>query len=99
MRLLEVAEHRIVEDDIAVAGYIARVVAGRLASREVDQPSGIAHRQRPQQQLVEHGVNRGVRSDAERERQDGNERNERRLEERPERELEVSHGASSLRYS
>ena len=90
---LEVPEHRVAEHGVAVAGLVARLRAGlRAGRREVDQPRGLLHRQRPQEELVEQREDGRVGPDPERQRDDGDDRDERALEERPERELEVQHG-------
>ena len=41
--------------------------------KQLDQPAGLAKRQRPQQHAIDDGKNGGVGADAERERQDGDE--------------------------
>ena len=92
LRLLEIAEHRVAENGIAVASHVALRLPGLGAGGgEVDQPMGLLHRQGAQQHLVEQRENSGVRADAERQRQDGDQRDERRLEQRSEREFQVGH--------
>ena len=63
-----------------------------VAVPDEDQPVGVRIRQRPEQRLVEQAEDRGVGADAQRERQDGDEREDRLLAERPEGEAEVLHG-------
>ena len=93
LHALEVAKHRVAEDFVAVARLIARMRA-RLGTgrRKVDQPIRLGHRQRLEEDLVETGKDRGVRADAERQRHNRDDRDERGLEERPEGELRVDHG-------
>ena len=92
LHAFKVPEHRIAEDDIAVAGLVARLRTGLGAWRgEVDQPGGLLNRQRSKDELVEQRKDRRIRSDSQRQRHDGDDRHKRALEERPERELEVQH--------
>ena len=95
-RLLEVPVHRIAEDVVAIAfcaREAARVGSGLRGRRqEVHEPSRIGNRQRPQEHLIEQRKDRGVCADPERQRGDGDDGDERRLEERPQSELEIGHG-------
>ena len=91
--LFEVAEHRIAQHLVAVAGLIARVRAGLRPGRsEIDEARRVGDRQRPAKHLIEEREDRRVRANAECERQHGDDRHEWRLEQRPERELEILHG-------
>ncbi len=92
VRLLQVAEHRVAEDLVAVARLVARLGAGLRPRRpQVDEPIGILHRQLLEQDLVEQREDGGVRPDPERERQHGHGGDERRLGERARGELQVGH--------
>ena len=63
----------------------------RPGRREVDEPLRLRHRQRLEQHLVEQRIDRRVRADAERERQDRDDRDERRFEQRSKRQLQIPH--------
>jgi hypothetical protein len=52
---------------------------------------GIAHGQRSQEQFIEHRKDRGIRANAERQRQHRDRRDERRLEQHAGGERDVSH--------
>src|SRR5262249_21402896 len=90
---LEVAEHPVAEDAVAVPGEPAlmRPRAHGVAA-EVHELLRPRHRERREEHLVEERKDRRIGADAERERQYGNDRDERRLEERPESQLEIPHG-------
>src|SRR5579872_6979215 len=89
---LEVAEHAVAEHHVAVAGLSAlmRPWTWRIAA-EVDEPLRVAHWERREEQLVEQRVDRRIGADPERQRQDGDDRYERRFEERSNGELDVAH--------
>ena len=97
--LLQIAEHGVAEDRVAVARLAARL-RSRLGPgrREIDQPAGLRHRHRLEQHLVETGENGRVGANPERERDDRDRRHERRLEQHAEGELhageaqQVAHG-------
>jgi hypothetical protein len=72
-----------------------RVLAGAVR-RERDQRAGIANRKRFQQQAVEDGKDGGASADAERQRQDGRNRQQRARPEGPNRIAEVMHGAATV---
>jgi hypothetical protein len=77
---LEIPEHRVAEHFVAVAGVVARVAAVLRSGRlEVGQPRGIGHRERLEQQLVEERKDGGVRADAQRQRKDRDDGDERVL--------------------
>lgn len=87
---LQIAEHRIAEHLLAVAGLVA-AVASRLGARraEVHQHVWIGDRQRTQQHLVEDGVDGGIGTDFEGQCQHGHQRERRALEEETRREADV----------
>ncbi|HEY7284130.1 MAG TPA: hypothetical protein VH497_01715 [Vicinamibacterales bacterium] len=88
----EVAEHRITEHPVAVALLAARIRPGLRPRRpDVHEPVRFRHRQRTEQDLIEEREDGRVRADAERQRHDGHRRHERRLEQGPDRELDVRH--------
>ena len=92
LRPFEVAKHRVAEDLVAAARLAARLRAGlRPGRRQVHQLFGVRHRQRPQQHLVEQRENRRIRANSERQRQDRDQGDERRLEQGAERQLEIGH--------
>jgi hypothetical protein len=90
---LEVAEHGVTEDRLAIAGLSARL-RSRLGpgSSEVHQLTWLPNGQRPQERLLEERENGGIGADSQRERDDRNQGHERRLGEPPEGELQVVHG-------
>ncbi len=92
LALLEIPEHRVAEDHVAVAGLAAGLRA-RLGAggRKIHQLIGFGHRQRLEQHLVDQREDRGVGPDAEGQREDRDRRHERRLEQGPEGERQVSH--------
>jgi hypothetical protein len=54
LHVLQIAEHRVAEDRVAITGLAARLRSGlRAGSGEVDETGRIGHRQLPQQQLIE----------------------------------------------
>ena len=66
--LLEVAEHRIAEHDLAVAGLTTLMAArSRTRRSEIDEAMRFGHRHRCDEHLIERRVDRGVRTDPERE--------------------------------
>ena len=92
---LEVPEHRVAEDFVAVPGLATPLRAGLWArSREVDELVRLRHREGAQQDLVEQREDGGVGADAERERDDRDAGDERGLEEGAEGEREVSHAGA-----
>ena len=95
LHALEVAEHRIAQHDVTVARLVAGLAAWlRAGRRQVHQPIGFLHRQRPQDELVELRKDGRVGAYAEPERDDGHDRDEGAFEEAPKRELEVRHVVS-----
>src|SRR5262249_3593977 len=86
-------EHRIAEHFVAATGLTIRLRARvRTRRAEIHETARIAHAgDGPQQELVEQRKDGGVRADAERKRQDGNDCHEGRLEQRAESELEIRH--------
>ena len=66
-----------------ISGYMFQTNTSRSAS---------GYGQRPQQHLVEQAEDRGVRADAQRQRQDGDEGEQRLLAQGPERVADVMHG-------
>ncbi len=88
----QVQEHRVGKDGIAVARVVARVRAVLDAGRpEIDQRLRRLDRQRAQENLVEQRKNRGVRADAEPQREHRHRRDKRRLAQHPEGERELAH--------
>ena len=86
----EVAEHRIAEYEVAVAGHAAaRRARLRPWRLEIDQPLRFGHRQRLHQDLMKQRKQRGRRADAEREHHDNHDRQGRTPPQRPEREPDV----------
>jgi hypothetical protein len=92
VRLLQIAEHQVAEDMLAVAGLVARV-GSRFGTRgrEIHELLRGRHRERPQQHLVEQREDRGVCADAQRERQDRHGGDKRCLEQPPDGQLQVGH--------
>ena len=89
----EVAEHRVAEDIVAVAGLIARVRAGLgTGRREVHQLVGSGTVSDSRSIWLKQREDRRIGADAERQRHDRDDRDKRGLEERPEGELRVDHG-------
>ena len=64
----------------------------RIHVPDEDQPFGVRIRERAQQHLVEQAENGGVCADAQRQRQDGDEGEQRLLAQGPERVADVMHG-------
>ena len=94
---LQVAEHRVAERLVAGARVVA--VAGsrlRAGGREVDQPVRVGHRQRAQHELAVQGEDRGVRADAEGQRQDRDAGDDRGLEQHAQRQPDVGHDVPRL---
>src|SRR5205823_13944894 len=92
---LEVPKHRVAEHHVAVSRLAARLRTGLGAGRcEVDEPGRIWHWERAQQDLVEQREHSGVGADPERERNDRDAGDERRLEEGAEGQRDVSHPGS-----
>ena len=92
---LQVAEHRVAEHLVAFAGPVAEVRAGLRPRRfQVDQALRLDDRQRTQQQLAIEGEDRRVGPDAERQRQNRDARDDRRLDEHAHRQPDV--GQQSL---
>ena len=90
--LLQVAEHGIDEDHIAVARAAAALEAGlRVGRAQVHEFRRIGNRERLQQHLMEHRKNSSGRANAERERDDGDGRDEGSSEKRADGELETAH--------
>ena len=95
LRPLEIPEHRVAEDLVAVSRLATPLRAGLgTRGREVDEPVWLQHRERTQQDLVEQREDGGVRADAERERNDRDAGDERRLEDCAEGQGDVSHPGS-----
>ena len=92
LHAFKVPEHRIAEDDIAVARLIARL-RPRLGARrrEIDQPGGGLNRERSKDELVEQRKDCRIRADSQGQRHDRDDRHKRALEECPDREFEVQH--------
>ena len=92
LHLLQVAEHRVAEDGIAVPGLPARLRSRlRPRRRQVDELRRPRHVQRLEQHLVEAREDRRIGADPERQRHDGDDRDKRGLEQGPEGELEAAH--------
>ena len=92
LHLLEIAEHRVAEDLVALARLVARVASGLgPRRREVHQLVGRLDRQRPQQHLVEQREDGGRRPDPERQRDDGDHGDKGCPEQRAEGEFQVTH--------
>ena len=88
--LLEIAEHRVAEHRFTVPGLAAGIgTLPRSGRRQVDQLTRPLHRERTQQCLIEQREDRGVRADAKGKREDGDDRDERRLEETADGKLQV----------
>jgi hypothetical protein len=89
---LEVAVHRIAEDQVAVARLVARLRARLRSGRaEVDEPLRLGHGEGAEKHLVEEREDRRVRADAERQGEHGDGGDEGGLEQRTQRELQVPH--------
>ena len=77
VRALQVAEHRIAEHFLAVPRHVAGGLAVVRSRRgELDEPVGMRHRQRLEEHLVEERIDRRIRADAERQREDSDDRYE-----------------------
>ena len=74
LRPLEVTEHRVAPDDpVPTPRLVAGVVSlDRPGEIQVDQLVRSGHRKRPEQDLLEERVDRCIRADAQRERENGN---------------------------
>ena len=80
---LEVPDHRVAEDRLAVAGLAARLRAGLRSGRtQVDQPPGFGHWQGAQEHLVEEREDGGIRPDPQGEGDDGDHGDQGRAEQR-----------------
>ena len=89
---LEVAEHGIAEHVVTAAGVAARCRTLFGAGRaEVDEANRLRNGQRPEEHLVEQREDRGVRADAQRQRDDRDERDKRGPEEGAAGKLQVDH--------
>src|SRR5262249_666288 len=95
--VFQIAEHRVAEDDFAVARLIARSAA-RLGSgsRQIDQPAGITDWQGTEKDLVEDGEDGDVRADSKGERRERHCADKRGLEEGSERKGEIEHPCFAL---
>src|SRR5437867_5614453 len=89
---LEIAEHRIAEDELAAPRLTARLRARLRPGRgEIDEPLRLPHWKRPEKQLIEQREDRRVGADPERQRHDRDDGDERCLEQRAKSELQVGH--------
>ena len=94
---LQVAEHRVAERLVARTRVVSAAGARlRSGGREVDQSVGVGHRQRAQQELAVQREDRGVRSDAEGQRQDRDAGDHRSLEHHAQRQSDVGHDLPRL---
>ena len=84
-RVLDRRRLRLAVDVVGNRHARLRQAHQRIGVPDEHQPVGVRVRQRPQQHLVEQAENRGVGADAERQRQDGDQREDRLLAERTER--------------
>src|SRR5436309_323291 len=92
---LEVPEHRVAEHHVAVSRLPARLRTGfETRGREVDEPVRVGHRERAKEDLVEEREDGGIGADAERERNDRDAGDERRLEVCAEGQRDMSHPGS-----
>jgi len=93
LQALEVAEHRVAEHLLAVAGLLARRGAGLGPGRaQVHQLAGRRHRQGPQQHLVEQREDGRIGANTQGQRQDGHEAQKGGLGQVSERQTQISHG-------
>ena len=89
---LQVTEHRVAEHLVAAALARATVRAGlRSRGLEIHEALGLDDRQRAQQELAVQREDRGVRPDAEGQRQDRHARDHRGLDEHAQRQSDVGH--------
>ena len=89
---LQVTEHRVAEHFVAAALPGATVRAGlRPRGLEIHQPFRLDDRQRTQQELAVEREDRGVRPDAEGQRNDRYARDDRGLDEHAQRQSEIGH--------
>jgi hypothetical protein len=92
---LQIAEHRMAEHRLAITGLPARLRPGLGArGREIDQFVRVRHRQCPEQRLVEERENGGVGPNPEAERQHGDRRDERGLQQATDGEFQIRHDDS-----
>ncbi len=89
---LQVTEHAVAENDVAVAGAAAALEAGLRAGRaQIHEFRRVGNRERLQQHLMEHRKDSSSRPDAECQGDDGDGRDERSSEKRADGERETAH--------
>src|SRR6516225_2271913 len=74
-----------IEDRVAVVRFVAEL----RARRDQGEPGWLAHRQRPQDEIIDQGEDRRIRANAKSKREDGDTRDDGCRAKRPDREPEI----------